>query len=474
MKGQTKRKRPGFLMALLPIVIMILLTCVGFIMNHIPAQPLMIFAAAAASLIAMAGGYQWSEIMESITCKISKALPAMMILVTVGMMIGTWMIGGTIPMMIYYGLKIINPSFLLITAFYVTAITSLCTGTSWGSAGTIGVALMGVAAGLNVNPAAVAGAVISGAYFGDKLSPLSDTTNLAPIAAGTNIYAHIRHLLWTTGGSFIVASIVYIIAGMGISAEGAATPEKVVVILGTLKDMFHFNPFLLLPIVLVLGGSILKKPTIPVMVLSSFLAMFNAVVFQGFTFNNACTAAVSGFHVSMIPSIDAAAVIPDVLKLLNRGGMSSMMGTVMMAFCAYAFAGAVGVNGSFEVVVETLTSRVKSTGGLILTTVLSCLTTVAVTCNGALSILLCGEMFKEEYIKRGLDTKNLSRTLEDSITVTETLIPWTLAGTYMATTLGVATLDYLPWAVLNYTGIIFAVILGYTGIGIAKLKTDTK
>lgn len=410
--------------------------------------------------------------MDSIVSKLSKTMPAIFILIIVGLLIGSWMIGGTIPMMVYYGLKIINPSFLVITSFLVTAFVSICTGTSWGSAGTIGVAIMGVAAGMGAPLPIVAGAVVSGAYFGDKMSPLSDTTNLAPIAAGSKLYEHIGHMFWTTLPGFAIAAVVYTIVGLNLDVGSAGTPERVTQVMGSIENIFSFNILLLVPVIIVLAGSLLKKPTIPVMLLSSAVAIFNAVAFQGFSLQQGFTAAIDGFGLSMIniPGFDPSNLIPDVARLLERGGMKSMLSTVLIAFCAYGFAGTLAVTGSLDIVLDKLTKSVKSTFGLVSATIVSCLTAVFVTSNGQLSILIPGEMFSKSYIKRGLQPKNLSRTLEDSATVTEPIVPWTAAGVYMATTLGVPTLQYLPWAILCYTGVIFALIWAATGIGISKIK----
>lgn len=410
--------------------------------------------------------------MDSIVSKLSKTMPAIFILIIVGLLIGSWMIGGTIPMMVYYGLKIINPSFLVITSFLVTAFVSICTGTSWGSAGTVGVAIMGVAAGMGAPLPIVAGAVVSGAYFGDKMSPLSDTTNLAPIAAGSKLYEHIGHMFWTTLPGFAIAAVVYTIVGLNLDVGSAGTPERVTQVMGSIENIFSFNILLLVPVIIVLAGSLLKKPTIPVMLLSSAVAIFNAVAFQGFSLQQGFTAAIDGFGLSMIniPGFDPSKLIPDVARLLERGGMKSMLSTVLIAFCAYGFAGTLAVTGSLDIVLDKLTKSVKSTFGLVSATIVSCLTAVFVTSNGQLSILIPGEMFSKSYIKRGLQPKNLSRTLEDSATVTEPIVPWTAAGVYMATTLGVPTLQYLPWAILCYTGVIFALIWAATGIGISKIK----
>lgn len=466
------KKQPTLFLAVLPIIIMILLLGIGYGVFGLSPEILMLVSAAAAGIIALILGHSWDDIMDSIVSKLSKTMPAIFILIIVGLLIGTWMIGGTIPMMVYYGLKIISPNFLIITSFLVAAFVSICTGTSWGSAGTVGVAIMGVAAGMGAPLPIVAGAVVSGAYFGDKMSPLSDTTNLAPIAAGAKLYDHIAHMFWTTGPGFVIAAIVYTIVGLNIDVGSAGTPERVNQVMGSMESIFDFNILLLIPVIIVLAGSLLKKPTIPVMLLSSAIAIFNGLVFQGFTIQQGFSAAIDGFSLSMvnIPGFDPSTLIPDVARLLERGGMKSMLSTVLIAFCAYGFAGTLAVTGSLDIVLDKLTKSVKSTLGLVSATIVSCLTAVFVTSNGQLSILIPGEMFSKSYIKRGLQPKNLSRTLEDSATVTEPIVPWTAAGVYMATTLGVPTLEYLPWAILCYTGVIFALICAATGIGITKIK----
>ncbi|TCP27817.1 transporter (NhaC family) [Scopulibacillus darangshiensis] len=474
MSTQKTVKQPTMFLAILPIITMVILLCLGYVFFELPPEPLIIFSAVVAGIIAIYLGYSYQDILESVSQKIAKTMPAILILIMVGFMIGAWMVGGTIPMMIYYGLKIINPQFLLITAFLVTSVVSLCTGTSWGSAGTIGVAFMGVAAGMDANLAAVAGAVIAGAYFGDKLSPLSDTTNIAALSTGVNLYEHIAHLLYTTFPSFLVAGTVFFITGLSGTNNGAAIPEKVVTIMGTLDAIFNWNLLLVVPIIIVLLGSILKKPTIPVMMVSSLFAMANGLIFEGFTLHDVIASVVNGFNLSMvhIPGFDASKVIEDIPTLLNRGGMNSMMGTLLICFCAITFAGTISVTKSLDLIINKMLEFVHSTGSLIVTTIITGLTMIGVTSNGQISILMPGEMLRAAYIKRGLHPKNLGRTIEDSASIIEPILPWTAAGAYMAGTLGVATLDYLPWAVLCWTGIIFATIWGFTGFGIAKLNHD--
>lgn len=467
-------KKPTLFLALLPIITMVLLLCLGYVMFELPPEPLIIASTVVAGIIAIKLGYSYNDILESISQKIAKTMPAILILICVGLMIGAWMVGGTIPMMIFYGLKIINPQFLLITAFLVTSVVSICTGTSWGSAGTIGVAFMGVGAGLDANLAAVAGAVVAGAYFGDKLSPLSDTTNIASLSTGVNLYEHIGHLLYTTLPSFVVAGIVYVITGLNTNGAGVAIPEKVGTIMDTLSTIYHWNFWLVIPVLIVLYGSIRKKPTLPVMLLSSAFAMANALIFQGFNLHDVVSSVLNGFDISTVHAqgFDAAKVIPDIPKLLNRGGMNSMMGTLLICFSAITFAGTISLTKSLELIVDKILKFVRSTGSLIVATIVTGLTMIGVTSNGQVSILMPGEMLREAYIRRGLHPKNLGRTIEDSATIIEPILPWTAAGAYMAGTLGVATLSYLPWAMLCWTGIIFATIWGFTGFGIAKLSPE--
>ncbi|MFZ7188351.1 Na+/H+ antiporter NhaC [Avibacterium avium] len=468
MNTTNLKRTPSLIEALSPIIVMLVLLGLGYAFFDLPPEPLMVISCVFAGGLVKYLGYSYQDILEAISAKIAKTMPALLILITVGLLIGTWIAGGTIPMMIYYGLKVIDPKFLYITALLLTSIVSVCTGTSWGSAGTVGVAFMGVAIGLDANLAATAGAVVAGAYFGDKLSPLSDTTNIASAAAGVDLYEHIAHLLYTTLPSFLLAAVVYVVYGMSGNLHDVATPEKVVEMISGLEQVYHFNViFLLIPVAIILWGSITKKPTIPVMLLSAFIAILNALFIQKFALADVINSAVNGFNVSMIPN--DVQVSSDLARLLNRGGMNSMMGTLLICFCALSFAGILSLSGALEVIISHLLKLVRSTASLIFTTILCGLTMIGVTCNGQISILIPGEMLRDAYIERGLHPKNLSRTAEDSATIIEPILPWTAAGAYMAGTLGVATLSYLPWAILCWSGIVFAMLWGLTGFGIAKL-----
>ena len=474
-KVRAKRK-PTFVEAIIPIIAMLLILTIGKGVLGYSTEPLLILVACVAAFIAFRVGVTWDEMLDEISQKIAKGMPAILILVTVGAMVGTWMAAGTIPLMIYYGVQIVNPKFLLVTAFLITAVVSVVTGTSWGSVATMGVALMGIASTLGVSLPATAGAVIAGSYFGDKMSPLSDTTNLAPIAAGSKLYEHIGHMFYTTVPATIISLVVYAIAGMNANVSAGANSETVTTMLNQLDVMFNWNILLLLPVIIVLAGSLLQKPTIPVMLLSTIVAGIEGILFQGVTLKDTLTATVNGFNVSMIAreGFDPATATAEITKLLNRGGMNGIMSTTLLVFCAFCFAGIMSRAGCLDVVLEKILSVAKSTGALISATVGSCIVMALTTGNSYLSILIPGEMFRDAYKARGLAAKNLSRTLEDAGTVFVPLVPWSAAGAYMTATLGVETLAYLPWAVLCYTGFIFAIIWGFTGFGIAKLKDEEK
>lgn len=474
VKQPRAKRMPTILEALIPVVAMLLVLFIGKGVLGFSTEPLLIIVACVAAFIAWRVGCTWDDMLDEISQKIAKGMPAILILITVGAMVGTWMASGTIPMMIYYGVQIVSPKWLLVTAFLITCLVSVATGTSWGSVATMGVALMGIASALGVNPAATAGAVIAGSYFGDKISPLSDTTNLAPLAAGSNLYEHIGHMFWTTVPATIVSLVVYAVVGLNANTAAGATSEAVTNMMAQLDQMYDWNILILLPVILVLAGSLLKLPTIPVMILSTVVAGVEGIFMQGISLGNVLTSTVSGFNVTMItrPGFDAANAAFEVTKLLNRGGMNGIMSTTLLVFCAFCFAGIMSRAGCLEVVLKAILSVAKTTGSLILATVISCITMALTTGNSYLSILIPGEMFRDAYKERGLHPKNLSRTLEDAGTVFVPLVPWSAAGAYMTATLGVETLDYLPWAILCYIGFIFAIIYGYTGIGIAKLPKE--
>ncbi|GEB22888.1 Na+/H+ antiporter NhaC [Brevibacterium aurantiacum] len=471
LTDDVEQRRPPLGWSLVPLAAMLVLLAVGYGALGLAPEPLLILSAIIAGLVALRMGLTWEEMLLGIREKLDTAMPALLVLISIGILIGTWMIAGTIPMMIYYGLGLISAQFIVLIAFVISAIVSVITGTSWGSAGTVGVALMGIATGLDAPLAATAGAIVAGAYFEDKLSPLSDTTNLAPIAAGTTLWEHIRHMLYTTIPATIVALAIYLFVGVNQSSGGTDS-ERIDAVTGTLNGLFDFNVLLLLPMLIILGGAILKLPTLPTIIGSSLAAGILAAIFQKVSVESIFASTVDGFTPDMLEvgqeTIDG--LDPDVTELVTQGGMASMTGVILIAFSAFAFAGIMSKSGALETIIRSLLKFVKRTGDLVLSTVLSCITMAVVTGNSYLSIIVPGELFKKAYADRGLDAKNLSRTLEDSGTVVVPLVPWSSAGVYMAGVLGVSVLDYAPWAVFCYVGFAFAIILGYTGIGIVKRR----
>lgn len=466
-------RKPTFGEALTPLLGMVLLLGIGYGKYGLPIQVLLILAAGIASIIAKRVGYTWKEMLQGIADKMHSSLPSLLVMVCVGAMIASWMVSGTIPMLIYYGIKLIDPQYLFVTAFLVCAVISTFTGTSFGSAGTAGVAIMGIAIALGVPLPIAAGAVLSGAVFGDKLSPFSDTTILAPIAAGSDLYGHIRHMLYTTGASTIVALIVYYIVGSRLEVGTLNDASTVNMILQQLEILYNFNLWLLIPPVLVFWGAYTKKPTIPMLLLASFVGIALGMVFQGFTLKVALNAFVKGFNVNMLAGAANIKAVKAILTLLNRGGLMGMMSTVLLVLCAFSFAGIFSKAGCIEVILNKIVKSIKSVGGLITATVGSTLFMSIVTGSSYLAILIPGEMFQKLYKQFKLAPVNLSRTLEDAGTCAVPLVPWSVAGTYMAATLSVPTTQYLPWAVLCYCSMIFAIIFGFTGFGIKKLEESS-
>lgn len=458
------KKTPSLTLSLIPLIAIALFLGIGYGIFHLRAEILLIAAALVSGGIAWYLGYSWREMEEGIVESVTKALPAMLIVICVGLLIGSWIVSGTIPMLVYYGLKIISPAYFLVTACLVCSIVSIFTGTSWGTVGTMGVAFMGIAHGMGIPAAPTAGAIVAGSYFGDKLSPFSDTTNLAPIAAGSNLFDHIRHTLWTTTPAWLVGMVVYFLVGLKYSG-GSLNSESMNLILDTIRANYTFNILLLLPPIVIIYFAVRKKPTIPGMLIASILAGILGLIFQDVSLKDIALAMTNGYISNTGVEV--------VDKLLSRGGMMSMMGVTLIAFCAFAFAGIVQKAGMLDVILENLLKVAKTTGTLVASVVGSSIAVALMTGSSFLAILIPGELFAPAFRQRGLAAKNLSRTTEDSGTVIVPLVPWSMAGVFMAGTLGVPTLQYLPWTVMCYLGVVFALIYGFTGFAIApKIRDD--
>ncbi len=428
---------------------------------HLP----LIAASGVAALVGWRLGFSWREMEEGMIGGIVTALAACVILLIVGILIGTWILSGIVPTMIYYGLAILSPGIFLAAACGICAMVSLATGSSWSTAGTVGIALMGVGQGLGFPLPLVAGAVVSGAYFGDKMSPLSDTTNLAAGVAGADLFAHIRHMMWTSGPSLVIALGLYGIIGV-FYAKGGTAGGDLEVLMGALPEAFRISWWLLLPPVLI-GVVVARRiPAIPALVGAAGLGGLIAVVFQGASLADVFGAGFGGY----VSETGNAAVD----ELLSNGGLENMLGTVALIICALAFGGIMERTGMLGVLAEAILRAARSTGSLVAATMATCVGVNIVAPDQYLSIVVTGRMYREAYEAAGLAPRNLSRVLEDSGTLSSPLIPWNTCGAFMWGTLGVFPLAYLPFAFFNLLSPLISLIYGYTGWTMEKAETGAE
>lgn len=391
--NEKQNRKPTLFEALIPFFAMAIFLGIGYGVFHLRIEMLLIGAAAVAGLIGLKLGFSWKELEEGIMNSIHKGMPAMSIVIIVGVLIASWIVSGSIPMLIYYGLQIISPKLFLITACIVCSIVSVLTGTSYGTAGTMGIALIGIAHGMGIPLGQAAGAIVAGAYFGDKISPFSDSTNLASVAAGSNLFDHIRHLLWTTTPAWILGLIVYLFVGFGYGTNTGST-ERITTIMSMLESNYSFNLFLLIPPTIILYMTLRKKPPIPGMLLSSLIAIILAIIFQSVSLKEAVEVCVFG--------VKTNTGLKEVDTLLSRGGMQSMMDVTLIAFCAFAFAGIAQKSGMLEVILIEITKFAKTTGRLIASTVAASFSTALITGSSFLSVLIPGELFAPLYKKKNL------------------------------------------------------------------------
>lgn len=422
---------------------------------HIP----LVLAAAVASLVGLAIGFSWKDIETGIVDGISVGMRAILILCVIGIMIGTWIASGIVPVMIYYGLQFMSPSYFLVATCIICSIVSLATGSSWTTAGTVGIALIGVGKGLGVPLPMVAGAIISGAYFGDKMSPLSDSTNLAPAVAGAELFEHIRHMLYTTIPALIIALVLYAILGLR-GFEGESSSESITTILTTLRNSFNLSPLLLIPPALIVLMVIFRLHALPALLGAALIGALVAITFQKVSLMEMVDIAQGGYT--------AATGNEMVDELLSRGGLDSMMYTVSLVLCALTFGGVMERCGFLKAIANAILKLARSTGSLVTATVATCMGMNVIAPDQYLSIIVPGRMYRDAYKERGLHAKNLSRTLEDAGTLSSPLVAWNTCGAYMATTLTVAPLAYLPYCFLNLLTPVIAITLAYLGWSIVK------
>lgn len=470
-------------LAFAPIVFLVtLLGCSVYLFGEDSSyganQIALVLASCVAALVGRGIGISWSEVQQGIVDGIIVGLGPILILLAVGMLIGTWILSGTVPAMIYYGVQILNPAVFYAASALICAIVAISIGSSWTVAGTLGIGLMGIAGSFELSPAIAAGAIISGAYFGDKLSPLSDTTNLASASVGVDLFAHIRHMLWTTVPGFLIALTAFALIG----GPTATTPEQIEELRVSLNGQFSIGLHLLLPLIFMLFLVFKRVPAYPAIIVSALFGAAFALIFQAEAVQRlagdveglpTAMAQLKGIWMSLYSgySSDSGNVFLD--KLLSKGGMSSMLNTVWLIVCALGFGGALERTGILNYLLKLALRFVHNTGSLVMSTVGMCLGTNILSADQFIAVALPGRMYKSAYERRGLSPLNLSRTLEDSATLTSVLIPWNTCGAYMSATLGVATFSYAPYAFFNLACPVLAIVFAFANIAQKPLATSS-
>jgi NhaC family Na+:H+ antiporter len=481
----SKQKEFKFIHRLLPILFLVGIIGYGLVIGPkyfgIPTFPLeFIFLSAAVFTIIELFflGYRWPEIQDAIIAKLTKGFPAILILFSIGIIIGTWIISGTIPMLVYYGIKVINPDYIYFFAFLIPIIFSTLTGTSWGSIGTIGAVIIGIATVINADLAITAGAIVGGAYFGDKMSPLSDTTNLAAIATEVNLYDHIQSMTYTTFPSAIIASVIFFVMGFVYPAENHVDSiANISQTTETIHSLFNFNLLLIIPPLIVLIGSLKRKPTLPVLITSAVSALILGAIFQDYTLTDLISSVLHGYNTDMAEWVKN---VPENIQILfNRGGLYELNEAIMFTFMVFIFIGALDIMDAMPKIVGRLFRSVKTKAGLIISTLMATAFTNAFTSNQSATSFIIGDAFKKQYDRFGIQRKVLSRSIEDYGTMIETLVPWTASTIFVVGTLGVPYADYWHWQLLSLINIIIAPLLALTGIGcfykkVKSKKTNTK
>lgn len=458
--------KPGLFMAILPIALTLGLLLVQLVVfeDFTPHIPLA-FGIVITGLLALLRGYRWKEMEDGIFRVIFIGLQSVAILMTVGMIIGTWILGGTVPVMIYYGLQMISPGLFLAVAMLICAVVSLATGTSWGTTGTLGIALVGIGAGLGIPMHLVGGAVVSGAFFGDKMSPLSDTTNLAPAVCGTDLFSHIKNMTATTVPAMVIALVLYIIIGLNYTAD-TMNAQSIEIYTTKIAETFYLSPVLLLPALVVIVLAMKKFPAIPTLFAGVIAGSLTALFAQGASIHEVFVAMQSGYV--------STTGVPEVDKLLTKGGIQSMMWVTSLMLIALGFGGILERTRSLEVILDHVLTQVRSRFGIITASTGFSVGTNLVAGDPYLSIALPGRMFAPAYRGANLSTKNLSRSVEDGGTLISPLVPWNAGGAYVTGVLGIETLVYAPFAFACWLSPVIGLIWAATGRFVPKASAEEK
>lgn len=476
-------RMPHFWEAMVSFLSLIVIMSIGIVIFEVDPHIPMFIGVIIAALVSLRLGYKWSQIEDMMIKGISRAMQAILILSIVGMMIGVWLLSGTIPTMIYYGLKLLSPSVFLIATILICSITSLATGTSWGTMGTMGVALIGIAQGMDMPIGPTVGAILAGAYFGDKLSPLSDTTNLAPAMAGTDVFTHVKYMFSSTIVCYVISLIFFGVYGFMHASSNDVDTSQAAALMDGLQSTFNINPILLLPPVVVILAIALKVPAIPGITLGAIVGAVLAPIFQSelgiFAVNDAGETVMTHVGANFGDILDVArngylcnTDIPALNELLSSGGLMNMASSILMTLIAMMFGGIMEFTHQLEVIVNKITGFVKSGPGLIAATEATCVVSNATMPEQYISILVPGRMYAESFRKAGIHPKSLSNALEAAGTVTSPLIPWNTCGLYILATLGVSAGVYAPWAVFNYLMPIVSLVMAFLGITCTKMTPE--
>ncbi|AXG74742.1 Na+/H+ antiporter NhaC [Flavobacterium arcticum] len=472
-------KKPiSLFQALIPVVLLVIILAYNVYIYGDDAlsgsnQFVLLIGGAIAAIVGFANKVPYHKMLEKVSKNIKSTAGAILILLLVGALSGTWLLSGIIPAMIYYGLQILNPAVFLPACVVICAIISIATGSSWTTSATVGIALIGIGNAMGMNSGMVAGAVISGAYFGDKMSPLSDTTNLAPAMAGTDLFTHIRYMAFTTVPTLIITLILFIILGLTQTISGTADATETLV---AIKESFNINGWLFLVPVIVIALIVKKTEPLIALMLGTLLGGLFALIFQPelvAKIGGADTLTFASGYKGVMNAITVETSIATENEMLQdlftSGGMQKMMGTIWLILCAMVFGGVMEAIGALRTISNALLKVAKGVFGLFASTVASCLALNITASDQYLAIVVPGKMFADAYKEKGLAPENLSRTLEDSGTVTSVLVPWNTCGAYQSGVLGVSTFDYLPYAFFNIISPIMTLIFAAFNIKIRKL-----
>lgn len=475
---ETHHKEPSLLDSIIPIIVLVALLGTSVVVfgsdsSAGPNQIALLLGMAVTAIVGLKNGFSWKEIEQGMINGITLSLGAILILMAVGSLIGTWLLSGTVPTLIYYGLELLNPSVFYAASVVICAVVAMSIGSSWTTAATVGVALIGIANGMGMSEAITAGAIVSGAYFGDKISPLSETTNLAPAVAGTDLFSHIRYMLWTTVPSIVIALVLF--AFLGFNSAGEVSDEKIAAMQTLLDQEFNIEIHMLIPLVALLTMAVKKVPAFPSVGIGALIGGVWAILFQPEAVtkmaggDDSFAEAIKVVWIALFDGVSFSTADENLNDLLSGGGMSSMLTTIWLIMCAMCFGAVLEKVGLLKRAVSAILKGAKSAGDMVSRTIFTCFGSNLITADQYISIVMPGRMYKEEFKKRGLHQLNLSRSLEDGGTITSPLIPWNTCGAYMHSVLLVHPFEYAMFAFFNLINPVLAIVYAFLGIKILRL-----